>query len=316
MKKKKTVFIKPSVIYVFLFQSDRSFYIGRSLKEALFETYRHHIKMRRAQSAEFINHLSPNRPCLFILEEVNDITCRQAFRRMIVWARLLMDKGYQCYNGQTFLDKANELFFETSLIYEELKDVAIEDIFSCTKCLVPTYRNMPCERQTEKAKEEGPCDQEPEETALPDKEVAPKTKKRERRIRISVTPREYEIILENANAYNMQVAPYIRMVAQNPTVYHIDYPLVKEHTKICEESRKLMEGLVWTIEASGSYLPKEIETFVELMQYIYETEKQLLEVHRHDKVRFYGEIVAAHLEEIQRVSNENSKKNNSNKSLR
>ena len=50
------------------------------------------------------------------------------------------------------------------------------------------------------------------------------------------------------------------------------------------------------------------------MRHIYETEQQLLEIHRHDKIRFYGEEVAALLEEKERLLNESFQKKNSDQS--
>lgn len=143
---KRSRFLPPSYIFVFLYQSDKSFFIWRCAKESLYETYRHHIKGRRTISQEFIEHIPNCRPCVFIVEEVHRITYRKAYRRMIAWAKVLIDKGYRCYNPGGFLDATDDLYIDTEIIYDEIKNIAIEDALTCEKCLFPTYSNIPCKQ--------------------------------------------------------------------------------------------------------------------------------------------------------------------------
>lgn len=108
-------------------------------------------------------------------------------------------------------------------------------------------------------------------------------RKREKEIRIMATETEYQTILANAKKVNMQVAPYIRKVAQNPEINQIDYKIIFEHTKEIGEIRNSINRLIFSIEASNNYLPREIDSIVEMMNKIFETENKLLQTLRKER---------------------------------
>ena len=101
--------------------------------------------------------------------------------------------------------------------------------------------------------------------------------KREKTIRITVTNHEYELIQNYAGRLKMQVNPYVRRVALNPTIKVFDHRVVSDHTKVIGEIRNSINRLIFTIEATNNYLPREIETIVNYMNEIFETENKLLE---------------------------------------
>lgn len=100
--------------------------------------------------------------------------------------------------------------------------------------------------------------------------------KREKEIRLKVTEEEYETIFHKANKLNMQVAPYIRMVAQQPTIIYHDYRIISSHTREIAEVRNAINRLVFTIDASNNYLPKDIESIVDMMNQILKSENELI----------------------------------------
>lgn len=100
--------------------------------------------------------------------------------------------------------------------------------------------------------------------------------KRTKEIRIMVSEEEYERILRNAKRADMQSAPYIRAVAQSPTIVNYDYSVISNHTKEIAEIRKCINRLIFTIEATNNYLPKDIHTIASLMQEIFKSENRLL----------------------------------------
>lgn len=57
---------KPEVVYVLVSLSRKTFLIAQGAKESLRETYRHHLRLRRDFSKNFIQSIIPERPCLFI----------------------------------------------------------------------------------------------------------------------------------------------------------------------------------------------------------------------------------------------------------
>lgn len=107
---------------------------------------------------------------------------------------------------------------------------------------------------------------------------------RENLIQIRVTAEERNVIEEHAKELNMQVAPYVRMVAQNPTIIQIDYSVISNHTKEIAEIRNAINRLVFTIEATNNYLPREIESIVNLMEELFKSENELLKEIRNSRV--------------------------------
>ena len=111
--------------------------------------------------------------------------------------------------------------------------------------------------------------------------------KRTKEIRIMVSDEEHERISKNAAKLKMQTAPYIRVVAQSPTIVNYDYSVISNHTKEIAEIRNCINRLIFTIEATNNYLPKDICTIVALMQEIFKSENRLLKQTRtaYDKLR-------------------------------
>lgn len=81
----------------------------------------------------------------------------------------------------------------------------------------------------------------------------------------------------------MQVAPYVRRVAKEGNIIAPDYSIIDANTKSIGEIRKSINQLIWTIDASGNYLPKEIATIVELMQAVFNLQNKTLRTVREQK---------------------------------
>lgn len=110
---------------------------------------------------------------------------------------------------------------------------------------------------------------------------------RKKEIRIKVNETEHNLISNNAKKFNMQVAPFVRMVGQNPIIQQYDYSKISEHTKEIAKVRNSINQLIFTIEASNNYLPREIKNIVEMMNEIFESENKLLQTLRTDRIRQY-----------------------------
>lgn len=116
--------------------------------------------------------------------------------------------------------------------------------------------------------------------------------KREEVIALRVTEAESEIIKSNAQKHNMKVAPYIRMVAQNPNIVNQDYSAIKEHTKQIGQKVNSVNRLIFTIHINKEYLPKEIEYILASIKDIYESENELLKKVRKQWNKQYKQHIA------------------------
>ena len=99
---------------------------------------------------------------------------------------------------------------------------------------------------------------------------------RQHEIRVKVNADEYENIKLNADILGMQVAPYIRRVAQNPNIINFNYSAIERHTQQVGKIVNSVNQLIFTIEVNNDYQPKEIEGIVEYIKDIWKTENQLL----------------------------------------
>ena len=95
-------------------------------------------------------------------------------------------------------------------------------------------------------------------------------------ISVRVTDAEYKNIKANADILGMQVAPYIRMVAQNPTIIYFDYSAVERHTRQIGQIVNSVNKLIFTIDLNNDYQPKEIESIRDYIKEIWKTENKLL----------------------------------------
>ena len=113
---------------------------------------------------------------------------------------------------------------------------------------------------------------------------------RENLIQVRVTKAEREIIENNAKKLNMQIAPYIRMVAQNPNIINFDYSVIEEHTKQVGQVVNSVNQLIFTIEVNNDFQPKEIWGIRDYVEEIWDTENKLLRTVRRQWEKAYKEI--------------------------
>ncbi len=133
------------LIYVLLSPADKKFYINQSTKKSLRETYRHNLKCRRESTKNFIEEIKPNRPCIFVLEKVYS-TKAEAQNYVLVWIKIFLENGYISFNNEKILLQTEQLYFNNIRIYERRKSVNLQNILSCKRCFIPTYKNITCEK--------------------------------------------------------------------------------------------------------------------------------------------------------------------------
>lgn len=148
MRKSKNDFYNSKdnrTIYVLLSPTDKIFYINQCLRTSVNETYRHNIKGRRASSKKFIDEISPQRPCIFILEN-GYLTKSEAYIFMLIWIKIFLENGYACFNSQKIIDQAINLNNANKQLYDNRKQLNLNSIISCNKCFIPIYKNIVCEK--------------------------------------------------------------------------------------------------------------------------------------------------------------------------
>lgn len=132
------------LIYVFVSPVDKKCYVGHCKKDSLRETYRHHTKNRRYCTQRFMESVQPHRPCMFVLEELHQITISKAYRYILAWIKILMDNGYVSHNYPKIINQANAMLWETQLLYQQRKENPLTDLMLCDKCPVRVYKKKEC----------------------------------------------------------------------------------------------------------------------------------------------------------------------------
>lgn len=271
MRRKKNNIQKPEVVYILLSKEKKTFIIARGTKETLRETYRHHIKMRREFTQHFIESISPERPCLFILE---DIDPEDEANLLLIWLRILRENGFTSFNSECIIEYSENLYYDNEVAYRQRKDTDLAGIFDCKNCLVPTYNKVTCEGHPSYI----PGINEKKAPSAPKK-----SGKRDRMIRWRVSHDEHETIRARAREENMSMAAYIRKAAMYPTIVHQDYSDIEAHTKYLAEIRQMLNRIVFTIDVQKNYHQKDIDAVVNLMQEAYKSEVELLQKIRKKK---------------------------------
>ena len=273
MQRKKEENLKCEVVYVLLSKQTNSFFISRGTEETLRETYRHHIKLRRYYSEEFIKSIAPERPCLFVLERIDPDNSADI---LIVWLRILRENGFVSFNHKTLIEYSENLYYDNEVAYRQRKDTDLSQIFDCKNCLVPTYNKVTCEGHPSYI----PGINEKKAPSAPKK-----SGKRDVMIRWRVSDDEHETIRARAREENMSVAACVREAALkcNVQCQRQEYENVKEHTKQLAKIRKEINRIVFTIDVQKNYHQKDIDAVVNLMQEAYKSEVELLQKMRKKK---------------------------------
>lgn len=254
MKRHNSKTHNQEVVYVLVSLSRKTFLIAQGAKESLRETYRHHLKLRRDFSKNLIESIAPERPCLFILEEIDP---ENPADLLIVWLRILREKGFTSFNSPTLIEYSEHLHIDNMMAYKQRKDTDLSEILCCNSCLIPTFKRKTCASYPQ---ENSANNHDSERLA-----ISKQSRKRTKEIRICVTEEEYETIRKCAQEANIQLSPYIRTVAMNPIIRNYDFGAVQNHTQAIGEIRNCINRVIYTIAATNNYLPKEIEYIVSLM---------------------------------------------------
>ena len=265
MQRKNAKIQKPEVVYILLSKEKKTFIIARGTKETLRETYRHHIKMRREFTQRFIKSISPERPCLFILEEIDP---DEQANLLLVWLRILRENGFTSYNSECIIQYSENLYYDNDVAYQKRKNVDLSQIFDCKTCLVPTYKKLTCSNH---------FTYDPSQAIRKVSSAPKKSGKRNECIRFRVSEEEHQTIRQNAAQENLSVAEYGRKVAMNPTIICQDYSDIAAHTRHLTKIRQMLNRIIFTIDALGNYQKKDIDTFVRLMEEVARSQEELLE---------------------------------------
>lgn len=137
--------IQERIIFILLNPENKEFFIGYTLPQRIRKTYCLHYIGNIYKTKNTIERLKTKglKPCCFQLETVN-CSAVQAYRHIIVWTKIFMEQGYINLDTGTVVDYASELLPENIPLYEERKNINLEEMTSCKNCLFPDYGRTIC----------------------------------------------------------------------------------------------------------------------------------------------------------------------------
>lgn len=231
-------------IYIFLF-GENCFYIGATI-QSMRSIYASNVALRNGwtarcfESAQLKNVL----PQMFWLDTVvgNKYT---AFRRQLAWAKLLIDHGYVCINGNKFIQHV-ELLEEDNDDYLSVKDADLVGLLSKDKSLFPDYGN---ERKRHKDRKQ---------------------------ISISFTAEEHAFITMKAHECGMTKANYIKQCCLNPNMIMLDTSALDEYTKELRSGINELNRIATNIYYMQQYFPADLKSIQEFTDTVTDHYRQIL----------------------------------------
>lgn len=137
------------IIYILLNPLSKEFYIGHCKNTSIKDIFKKHYYCERYQTKKSVKELKNKNlhPCIFILEELFS-TKVEAYKYVIIWTKIFIENSYNCLDHGNILNYITELYENNLLLYNERKNININEIIDCKKCLVSNYNRKKCELYT------------------------------------------------------------------------------------------------------------------------------------------------------------------------
>lgn len=267
-KKSQYTDIADRTIYIIKSPLNEDCFVAHCRKDLLMSVYRHHKYCERNATTLICEGLNEQElhPCLFIIETVQ-CTKVEAYKHVIVWAKIIANAGYNVINFGDTKAFGEELLDENKLRYNDRKETDVTKLLQCSNCMVTTYKRKKCILMKECSYSSKPTD------------TAPEKRLRENEIRMRVSEEEYNLIKRNAAACDKTTVAYLRELGLNMCIVPMDLNIITEHTAVITSYRNAVNQLIFTIKKTGNYTPLDLEYILDKTRDILNSEKKLLELY-------------------------------------
>ena len=266
-KKSQYTEIKNRTIFVLMSPITKEFYVGYTLRHNMRSTYKDHYIEAKYKTADMVSCLKHDgfKPCCLALESL-DCTKVEAYNRVVVWTKILMENGYENLDKGDTVRYANDLLDKNIPLYEERKNVSLEEYFDCQNCLFPDYGRQMCRYKgvpmilAQKEKEDKKLQNPDNKTEM---------------ISLRFRSDELEQVRKNARSLEMTTSAYVRCIARDLLVYRYQHQVVSDHTHQLTATRNAINQLVYSIRKTGEYVPADLEYILDKMDEISVSENKL-----------------------------------------
>jgi len=214
-------------------------YIDKAKTDQLKEAYRRHRYGRRAMTRDLFEEakIDGNMPKMYFLEEV-ELTEREAFSRVVAWAKHFDDHGYELLCGEKFYGYVKDLNDDSKCAYEQIKNI---DPFALLVSDNELFANYGSQRRRH---EEG----------------TPAV------ITISVSEDEYDYVNSEANALSMSMSEFCKQLVMKGYIQKIDPDVFTDLWEFIDGFRKrnnLLQQILLTIYRTQRYNPMDLQIIQE-----------------------------------------------------
>lgn len=261
---------KHRIIFLLRSPKTKEFFVGHCLPNSLLPIFRQHWSGDRLYTDKCFLSLKKEglHPCLTVLEEVY-ATPVEAYRYVIAWTKIFVDAGYISLNTGNISCYIEDLQEDALRFFEDRRDKNLEEICDCKSCLVTNYNRKACPFCT--------C-------ATPIKREYPKSidtgkTQKTKSLHIRLSEDDWDAIEKNAKVCGKTMSAYVRNVALEMCLLHIEHEYITEHTHEISSYKNAVSVLVYTIMKTQNYVPKDLEYILEKTDMILKLEKQFFAKH-------------------------------------
>jgi len=237
--------IKKYAIYVIVFSDNETFFVGKCKDGTQREAYKTHYILRNAKTKEIIEQEKKTNslPKLFVVDSL-ETSISSIKKHCVAWAKYFLDHGFKLLQTQQILMSYTEsMQGETLKVYEKIKQIPLEEIYSPEKNLFPHY-GLGHKINKNKAKTKRPL------------------------ITLRLTEKDYLKIAESAKENSLTVTAYCRNMALNGMILHADFDFMRDYKDELRQTNNMLILIRHDIYRKGNYDPADMKNLQRLINQV------------------------------------------------
>lgn len=219
-------------VYVIFSSEQNEFYVGKCKSGNGYQAYKDHVrgKNRQTKPLFILAEQEQTYPKMYLLES-RKMSYELAYSYQIAWTKYFLDKGIKSLSTDDFIALSNTMTTTTKTIYDCICDEPLESVLSEDHVLVGSYQKK-----------------KPQDHRKPKNEI-----------KMTVSEKEYSIIMKKAQETGLSMSGYCRnMVLKGQIVVLKDVELI-DYIAELRTAKSLLSNLIYTYTRNGRYFPADIE---------------------------------------------------------
>ncbi len=227
--------------------NDKKIYISKTRTHRLRKHYGEHVGLRVKKTETMFREAKKSNilPPIYALE-TDRISDKEAFRRCVAWTKYFQTHGFDQVTKDVLTEYASDLIEKTKTLYDEIKDLPLEQVLQPEGGLLPDYGSQ-------KKKTEGDCLQ----------------------VSLRLEQDEYEEIKKRAIEQGLSLNAYCKKMVLSGKINNIDLSFIREYTNKLSSIESLLVQLLYTFCVRGKYYPSDISNIQDCYDQIVKMHEEL-----------------------------------------